>query len=248
VQHRYDEVEEAALHGQGRDLRPIGVLMAVAALTLASLPPLGPFHGRAVVEDAALAAGYGWVAPLLAIVAALVAGTLLRAAVRIFTGRGRRAPREATDSGQRETERERGDLPATSGPLLWGPAVVLLAASLAWGLLPGLESAAGRAAAAFVDSAGYRGIVLMGAEGGLPPPPAGLQAPGATAYLYAAASLLGALVVALIPLRAAAPPHVIGSRLLAGLRALHSGRPGDYAAWTVVGTALLAASFTLLLG
>ena len=244
LQHRYDAVEEVALHGRARGMWPVGVLMGLAALAVAALPPFGPFFGRAVVEDAALALGYDWVPLLMLVVAALVAGTLLRATLRIFAGWGRPAPSEAGE--EQETEREAGDLPAATSPLLWVPAAALVAAALVWGLAPGLLDDAGRAAAAFVDGAGYREAVLAGAA--LQPPPLELHGPGVTAYLYAAGSLVGAAVVALLPLRRVPPAPAVGRRLLRGLRALHSGHVGDYAAWTVVGTAALAASFTLILG
>jgi hypothetical protein len=37
-------------------------------------------------------------------------------------------------------------------------------------------------------------------------------------------------------------------RALNGVRALHSGHPGDYAAWTVAGAALLAGVLVLGVG
>src|SRR3954469_22778251 len=61
IQHRYASVDELALRGRGRDLPLTGVAMLVAALALASLPPFGPFLGKAMIDEAAVAAGYGWV-------------------------------------------------------------------------------------------------------------------------------------------------------------------------------------------
>ena len=67
--------------------------------------------------------------------------------------------------------------------------------------------------------------------------------------LYAAASVLGAVGVALAAaagIRERAPRA--GLRALDGLRALHSGRPGDYAAFTAAGVALLGGLLALAIG
>jgi len=113
--------------------------------------------------------------------------------------------------------------------------------------LPGLLDAVGGAAERFVDSAGYANAVL----GGRPPPAIAstLHGPNLGAYLYAAASVGGAVAVAAAALsgvRDRAPRF--GRRSLEGLRALHSGRPGDYAAFTAAGVAVLGALVALAAG
>jgi hypothetical protein len=75
-----------------------------------------------------------------------------------------------------------------------------------------------------------------------PPVPHVLIAPpGASAYLYACASLGLALAVAAVGLwgglRVPAPVEA--------LRRLHNGRPGDYVTWTVLGAAVLVGVFAL---
>lgn len=168
----------------------------------------------------------------------VVAGALLRAGARVFVGLGPPAPRDP--AGDEAPEGESGDLGATSR-LLWGTAAVLLLAAVAWGWLPGLTGAVARGAAAFTDQHGYAAAVLGGGAPGAPAPPV-LRGPGATAYAYAALSLLVAAACAAAPLRTAESP-----RALRGLRAIHNGRLGDYAAWTVLGAALLVSLFTSLL-
>ena len=75
---RFATVEEAELHGRGREIGGIGVLFCVGALAVASLPPFGPFLGKTLVEDAALTAGYAWVPAVMVVVSALTGGALLR--------------------------------------------------------------------------------------------------------------------------------------------------------------------------
>jgi multicomponent Na+:H+ antiporter subunit D len=245
VQHRYAEIEECDLHGRARDLRPIGAVFVLGALMVASLPLTGSFLGRSLVEDAALKApGYAWVPAVMLLVTGLLGGTLLRAAARVFWGIGARAPRDP--AGEPEDE-EGGDREGSETPwLLYAPPVVLIAAAVAWGLVPGLREAAARAAAAFVDGRGYAVAVLDGRA--VPVTAPELAGPGVTAYLYAAGSLALAVAVAAVALaRVPALPAPFG-RAVDALRRLHSGRPGDYVAWTVAGAATLGGvfAFTLL--
>src|SRR5215210_1205855 len=92
---RYATVEEAELHGRGRDMRGVGALFLVGALAVATLPPFGPFLGKTLVDDAALkAGGYDWVPAVMVVVSALTGGALLRVALRVFFGLGRPAPED----------------------------------------------------------------------------------------------------------------------------------------------------------
>jgi multicomponent Na+:H+ antiporter subunit D len=244
---RFGTVDEAELHGRAREWRALGALFCAGALAVATLPPFGSFLGKTLVEDAALAAGgYAWVPAVMVAVSALTGGALLRVGLRVFFGLGRRAPEDPHSAGAAE-EVEEGEPPesvAAMPALLWGPAVVLVLASLAWGVLPGLVDAAGRAAARFVDSGAYADAVLHGRA--VPRAASTLHGPTATGYLYAAASVAGAVGVALAALagvRDRAPRA--GVRALEALRELHSGRPGDYAAWTAAGVVVLGGLLAL---
>jgi multicomponent Na+:H+ antiporter subunit D len=234
-EHRLDAVEEADLHGRGA--RRHGVLLAAGGLAIASLPPTGAFLGHALVEDAALKAGYAWVPALMLVVTGLVGGTLLRVAARVGWGLGEPAPRDPAGEEPGE-ERERGS------EWLWLPAAGLIAGGLAWGLIPGLTDAAGRAAAVFVDRPGYARAVLDGRDSAAAHV---LHRPTASAYAYAAGSLaLAALVAAITLTRRPALPRPL-ARAVDALRALHDGRPGDYVAWTAAGAAVLAGLSALFL-
>jgi multicomponent Na+:H+ antiporter subunit D len=230
LQHRFGSVEIADLHGRGRGSWTLGALFVVGALLIASLPPAGPFLGKAIVEEAALTAGAGWLAPLLALVTGIVGGTLLSAGVRIFLGRGARAPRDP--AGEDEPDRESGD-DRGGLPVLRVTAGLLLAAAIAWPFVPGLLDSTARAAGFFVDRPAYAAAVLRGAR----PATAGPELHGATvgAYLYAGLSLAIAVGFAAVRARGTVQPPAG----VAALRRLHSGRPGDYVTWTVLGAVVL---------
>jgi multicomponent Na+:H+ antiporter subunit D len=236
---RFGTVEEAALHGRGRELGGVGVLFAVAALAVASLPPFGPFLGKTLVEDAATKAGYGWLPAVMVVVSALTGGALLRVAARVFLGRGRPAPEDPHSAAADDEEPDEAAEPVAGMPaLLWGPALALVVAALVWGVLPGVVDAAGRGAERFVDASAYADAVLHGRP--LPRVTSTLHGPTLTGWLYAALSVAGAVGVAVASLAGARDraPRA-GTRALAALRELHIGRPGDYAAFAAAGVALL---------
>lgn len=231
LEHRRGSIDEVALFGRGRDLRRLGVVFAVAGLALAAVPPFGPFLGRAMIEDAASHQGYWWVAPLLAIASGLVGGAVLRVVRTVFLGRGPVPPRHPACRDDEATELD--DDPGTPAATV-AAGTLLLVAGLAWGVVPGVADAAASAAARFTDHAGYLGAVLQGARDVAPAP----SAPPLTAaaWLYGAASGLLAIALACARTIPEGP-----------LRALHSGRIGDYVAWAMVGAAAVAATFALTL-
>jgi multicomponent Na+:H+ antiporter subunit D len=229
LEHRRGSVDEAALFGRGRDLRALGAVFAIAGLALAALPPFGPFLGRAMIEDAATKQGLGWVAPVLVVASALGNNGVLRVVRTVFLGRGPAPPRHpACREADEEAEFERDRMPWAT----IATGTTLLALGLAWGLVPGLIDAATAAAARFTDHAGYAATVLSGTAVRAQAP-AG-EAPTTTAWLYGLAS--GALAVAVALLRTMPEGP---------LRALHSGRIGDYVAWTAVGAATIATVFAV---
>jgi multicomponent Na+:H+ antiporter subunit D len=246
LQHRYGTVEVADLHGRGRAIWPVGVMFGLGALLIASLPATGSFLGHSLVEDAALAAGYWWVPAVMLVVTGTLGGTLLRAGGRVFLGLGPRAPYDPAGEEEPEQDGREGGDPSGRSRVLWVTSGMLLVASIAWGLVPGLVDGAGRAAAEFVDRAGYAAAVLDGRPLHAAVP-AELHGPGLTAYLYAAGSLALALGTAAFALTGerALPRGLAGA--LNGLRRLHSGRPGDYVAWTAAGSAVLGGIFALVL-
>jgi multicomponent Na+:H+ antiporter subunit D len=274
IQHRYASVDELELRGRGRDLPLTAGLMVIGGLALASLPPFGPFLGKAMIDHAADAAGHGWVAVVLVLSSILTGGAVLRVCGRIFRGWGA-GEREADDEyhvrgGEVDPElRYRHDrVPLT----MTIPTVALLVGGLALGLVPGLADATLGAAARFTDREGYAQAVLGGSAspaagggsaasaGGGSAASAGGVAPkfdgfGPLDWIYATTALVGAIAMAALALTRGRIRDLAGTgpagralrATLAGLRALHTGQVGDYVTWVVVGTALLGAIWAVTL-
>ncbi|HLI55206.1 MAG TPA: complex I subunit 5 family protein [Acidimicrobiales bacterium] len=240
---RYGSVDEIDLHGRGRDTRVMKWLAVAGGLGLACLPPFGTALGKAISEDAGVSAGYPWAPALFVVVSALTGGAVLRATGRIYFGMGPRpegAERPDQTSGSRE---ERDTRPLRRVPVtMLAPIVVLLLGSLAIGVVPGVHSAAQRAAEFFVDGAAYQRQALLAA----PAHVAAAHLPewtgrglaldfasAALAVLVAGVGLWGGVLHERLPLAR------LRRRPLAALRAAHSGHVGDYVAWLLVGLAVL---------
>jgi multicomponent Na+:H+ antiporter subunit D len=238
VQHHLRDVDELALRGRGRHLPWAAALMVTGALGLAGVPPFGTFRGKALMEEAATAAGYPWLAVVFVAVAALTSAALLRAAARVFFGVGgpARAPKPADAVPH----------PHVHSTLV-GPAVVLLAGALAVGMAPGLAGGVEAAAERFTDRSGYAATVLQGATGPGEAATTSEHAPGSLivpAALAALSALLG-LALALGTLLPGRLPTGwltlalgrVWTPTVTLLRTLHSGNIGDSVTWLVVGMA-----------
>jgi len=253
LQHRRSRVEEGPLRARCREMPWTGAVFGVSALAIAALPPFGSFFGKSLVEESALSAGYDWVPAVFTLSSILTAGTILRIAGRVFLGWGPEVDEQFRAAHDEDAEAETDEPHDRTPAVLYAPALLLLLASLATGLVPGLVQAAQRAAARFLDTSGYAGVVLAGHAG------AGVRAPisaGVTVadLLYAAAAVLGALALAGAALfghrlpRPGSRALSAGARGAAGrLRRLHSGHVGDYVAWLTVGAAAVVGLFGLTL-
>ena len=98
--HRCATVHELHLHGQGgRVPKLVAFLFVAGAIGLAATPLLGAFAGKSLVEHAASDVGDGWVIAVFVVATVLTSGALLRAAGRVFLGRG--AGAEAIEENRR---------------------------------------------------------------------------------------------------------------------------------------------------
>jgi multicomponent Na+:H+ antiporter subunit D len=237
---KYGSVDEAELHGCGRDAGSVRWLAVAGGLALAGLPPFGTALGKAVSEDAGSAAGYAWVPVLFVAVSALTGGAVLRVAGRVFFGLG---PPPVEETGQTTGEEERESEPLRQvPPTMLVPIVVLLAGSLAVGVIPGAHAAAERAGSFFTDPAGYRAAALDRASTAVAPSHAGDWTGKGVGLGLLSAGLAVAVAAAGIwsrRIRDAIPGVGWAARPLALLRALHSGHVGDYVAWLMLGVAAL---------
>ncbi|MFF4212182.1 complex I subunit 5 family protein [Streptomyces sp. NPDC001796] len=213
---RFGCVDEAALHGSGRPLRGVAVMFVLGGLALAGLPPFGTSLGKAVLEEAG-----GPLTVLYVGVSAVTGGAVLRVAARVFYGLGPQprldASYETTGTGEEpETRHRLRRIPDTMTAV---PAV-LLAASLAVGVVPGFAQTVARS----VNEAGSGGAVVS------------VHWTVAGVLLGLASTVLALTLAALAVVR----PGLLAARAWTlPLRRLQSGHIGDYVAWVLMGTALL---------
>jgi multicomponent Na+:H+ antiporter subunit D len=237
IEHHLRDTDERRLAGRGRHLPWVAGLLVLGALGLAGVPPFGTFLGKALLEEAALAAGQPWLIGLFVAVAALTSAALLRATGRVFLGLGPGGGPAAARRGPDESAVRHPH----AHPTQVAPAVALLALAVAIGLWPGLTAAAEEAAARFTDRPAYAAAVLGGAaEVPAAHPPVPLAAPAGWAVLSA---LLGLALAwaALRPDRLPAGPRDRLARAaapaVAALRRIHRVQIGDSVTWLVVGMA-----------
>jgi multicomponent Na+:H+ antiporter subunit D len=244
---RAGSVDELALRGKARELRPTAVLWLVATLSLAGPPFVGAYLGHSLIGDDAGALGYSWIAPVLALATILSTAPMLRAWGRVFLGWG---PRE-DDLLTRPPIHEAAEGPRGRSPLFFLlPATVLVVASVAVGIWTGLAGRAEQVAEAFVNRSAYADATLAGRSVELGAVPA---VPTTTSgIVWSLVSVLGAVALAAFALwrgRLSADLRARAWRSLqpglSALRAVHSGHANDYVAWLVLGTAVLGGLFAL---
>ncbi len=247
---RYGSVDEDGLHGRARELPFAGVLFALGGLALAGLPPFGLGLGKAVAEHAA-GAHLPWLAAVFVVVSALTGGAVLRAAAHVFAGAGRAGGhhpgQETTGEGEEPEVRESS---RRIPPPMYAVPALLLAGSLALGVLPAAARALAAGAAVFTDRAGYLAAAGSGpGAAAVAVPHAGWTAEGVAlgclsavlAVAVAAVSVWGGAVSAGPARRIAAVGRTVTRRIVLPLRRLHSGHIGDYVSWLAAGVAVLLA-------
>jgi multicomponent Na+:H+ antiporter subunit D len=242
--HRFGTVDEFDLHGRGRRLPVVGILMAVGALLLAAIPPFTTFMGKSLLEEGASEVGYNWLIVVFILVSALTGGAVLRVAGRVFLGWGpKEGPHPEQAAVAREGEETEGPHDHTPPLMVIVPAILLLAV-LVLGLIPGAVPGVERFAAQFTTHRDYAAWVLHYAHVGLPElPPSHISADD---YGYGAISVVGAVLAAGLglfgrPLRERIPSGLSrpGESAVAVVRGLHSGHIGDYVTWWSAGVSLV---------
>jgi multicomponent Na+:H+ antiporter subunit D len=236
-------VDEAELHGRGRDLPITRICFLTGGLALAALPPFGTWLGKTLTEEGLSHAGFGWAGVLFVGVSAITGGAVLRAGTRIFLGLGTSPDTQGDTRGRherRETDQNIGHAPVT----MLAPIVLLLAGGLTLGLLPGLATHARDAAQQLLDPAGYAAAALDGIRAA-PPPGAPIESWSASSVLLGLLTAVLALLVAAVALYTDRLPQLLrgAGRVLSpplrAVRSAHSGHLGDYVVWLLLGITLL---------
>jgi multicomponent Na+:H+ antiporter subunit D len=260
IAHRFGTLYELELRGRGRQLRWLAPLLVLGALGLAGAAPFGTFAGKALMEEGAGGAAH-WVALLITVVSAMTAGAVLRVTGRVLGGWGPHAlggrDVASEEESKRQAAQEGEELQVARsiiGPTMIVPALVLLAAAMAIGLVPGLSDGVVVIAARFVDRAHYAATVLAQPSGA---PPVIAPVPHSGRLVAAAPWAAAAVVLAFAGGWAALFANQLPARLrrrvrrlvvppARRLRGLHSGQLGDSVTWLMIGTAgigvLLAAT------
>jgi multicomponent Na+:H+ antiporter subunit D len=240
--HRLHSVDELQLHGRGRNLRALGILMASAGLLLAGAPLSGLFVGESTIHHALHAHPLAKAA--MTISAIVTAAAVLRACGRIFLGWG---PREQDAPGGGEPDEEPETRPGRIHWTMGFPAVLLALAAIASAAIP--REAAGRTAARMLDNHAWAVRVLDGHTS--PSPEAPQEDP--LSYSHGALTAAAALALAGLTLARRRLPAALRTAVRAswhplarGLRALHTGEVGDQVAWLTLGAALLGCAMLFL--
>ena len=222
-------IDEIALRGQGRDIWPAGLAMAIGGLLLGGAP-VGLMDGGTRLTDAAAHAGHNdWLLIADVASAALTGGAVLRAAGRIFAGWGERPGLEAQAPSEPEEE------PATRPLwLMLLPCAVLLAGAL-------LDSERAEAIARHIV-----GPFMQLAAAPMTPLPAPPHpfVPWLSMGLAVAIALFD-LGRRRLPRAAVRISDAITSPPFRALSTLHDGVIGDYVAWIVIGLALFSVVLAL---
>ncbi|HLI18323.1 MAG TPA: complex I subunit 5 family protein [Rhodanobacteraceae bacterium] len=219
---RRNSVDELALHGQGRTLWPVGVVMAVAGLLLGGLPAGSMYAASDLIHESAHSVALMFV---LIFAASLTGAAVLRAACRIFIGCSGAPGVEVTAPTERG--REQADRPLW---LMLLPCVLMIAIAV----LP-VDAVApfmGRAAALLLQPDGNAATAIASDHVTL----------GSFFALALTLALLAASLMRERPTRRFARRVGRVERLpFDALQFLHSGLVTDYVAWMAIGVALLAA-------
>jgi multicomponent Na+:H+ antiporter subunit D len=243
-------VDELRLHGRGRALPVLGAAFALGGIGVVGLPYVGTFLGHSMLDDAARAQGHGSIAPLIMIATGVSAGAILRAAARVFVGWGPKTDPLLTPEPPEEPPEEEANL----GNMIT-ITTLLIAIGLAFSVVPGLEDRTEHAGERFRDRHAYVERTLGGRVHAYGPSvPVVLHSAKPASVVYGIGAGLIAIATAWFGLFRRRLPEVareLGARFLEpvaeGLKAVHTGVPGDYVMWITLGTALIGGVWTLTL-
>jgi multicomponent Na+:H+ antiporter subunit D len=249
--NRFESVDENVLRGRGRIFPVLGLVFLLGGLGLSGLPPFGTYLGKALLDDAARAAGYPWAPAVFLLAAALTGGAILRASGAIFLGLGRAQNREADtpEREEKETKQSYKDVPL----VMFAPIILLILLALIPGVWPGLDRQVINAAERFLDRPAYAVAVLEG-ETEIRSPAVQLPASYLAGVGYGLGAAAAAVAIALLALYSDRLPGALRKPVERGIRPgmqvlrwLHSGHVGDYVTWLILGVAIIGGCWALLM-
>jgi multicomponent Na+:H+ antiporter subunit D len=242
--NRLGSVDVEVLRGALRGRWLSTAAIALGALALVGMPPFGTFLGGALLDEAAHEGGLPWLPPLLAVAAALTAGSVLNALGRMAFGWG-----PPPDPQAKTPEREQPEADAKGFPyMMYALAALLVVCACAIGVLTGAGGAVTAAGERFIDRAAQSAAVLAGTPTG--PLVQAHFVPSASSLVTNALATLLAIAMAAIALFSHRLPSAqsvlrgIGAALTP-LRRAHDGVVTDYVAWLAAGTATLGAALAV---
>ena len=250
VLRQLGHIDELKLRGLGRGTPVTGVLWFAGALGLVGIPYVGSFAGHALVDDGAIAGGFGWLPSLTMIATGVCSGAMLRAGARVFLGWG-----PAEDDLLSDEPDEKAPTRDANVTLMATVTVLAIGAGLVASVVPGFVQRTETGAERFADRTAYAARVLRGTAVPLPPRPEVTVVSSTRSSLeYGAGALLVAFAAAGLALWHARLPRSIrvgAARMLgppvAVLRAGHSGIVGDYLLWIAAGTGIVGGIWALTL-
>jgi multicomponent Na+:H+ antiporter subunit D len=240
--HRFASVDEFELQGRGRQTPWTGVLVLLGAVGLSGLPPFANYSGESMIDKAAEPLGLSWISGVFVFAGALTSGAVLRIGARCFLGWGVRDG-DTISAGSRkaelkpETEGARQRVPWT----MWAPACVLLLGAMTIAASGSLRAGVRHHAHRMQQTTDYNALVLNGTP--LPETASEQIEPYLDLVwkqLVAFGAAIGLALLALFPTVLGSARKSLGHALdliLAPLKAIHTGRIGDYVAWFLFGIA-----------
>jgi multicomponent Na+:H+ antiporter subunit D len=245
----FQSVDEFELQGAGRKMPWTGLLMFLGAVGLTSVPPFLNFLGEEQIDSGLEVSHLRWISMIIVFAAALTSAAVLRVGSRVFLGWGERDENAKSAATRIPMKRESHGHTFSTPATMFAPAALLLFLALMLSLSPDVRSVVQRAADMMVNVQANHSLVLTSAHWVLTP---GIESTETfPRFGFELLTIILAGGIALWGLYPQAAGGVAGrvanflSHLVQPLRAIHSGRIGDYVAWFVFGIATYA-GFLLL--
>lgn len=239
VLHRLRKIGEDHLHGRGRGMWFTAGLFLAGAWGLAGAPPFGTLLGESMISHSAERFQQSWLAYAIIFAEILTSAAVLRFAFRVFWGWGDVAP---IDEASQIEEKPETEAQQERTPLVMAvPATLLIVLGIAITFVPHLQSIAQASGNLFANQSEYTQIVLDNVHAARAITPTTEELASSIVRGCVALALACLLAFASLFYRKLGKMLHFAHALETGnshLRKVHSGHPGDYAAWLSFGAAV----------